>query len=125
MISFSQKGNFKKMDSFLEKALEIGKIGTLDHYGRLGVQVLSEATPVDSGETANSWSYNIIRENGNTKIVWSNSHVEDGCNIAILLQYGHATSTGGFVVGRDYINPAIRPIFDDIANSVWKEVTRA
>jgi len=95
----------------------------LEAYGQRGVDALANATPVDSGETANSWTYEVIRKHGYFSIVWSNTHVVEGRPIAILLQYGHATGTGGYVAGRDYINPAIRPIFDQIAADVWKVVT--
>lgn len=122
MITFEQKGNFKKVDSFLEKMLEIGKFGFLDKYGRKGVQALSDATPIDTGETAHSWSYEIVRENNTVSLVFSNNHIEDGVNIAIILQYGHGTGTGGWVEGKDYINPAIQPIFDEILREALKEL---
>ncbi len=122
MITFEQKGNFKKVDSFLEKMLEIGKFGFLDKYGRKGVQALSDATPIDTGETAHSWSYEIVRENNTVSLVFSNSHIEDGVNIAVILQYGHGTGTGGWVEGKDYINPAIQPIFDEILREALKEL---
>lgn len=122
MITFEQKGNFKKVDSFLEKMLEIGKFGFLDKYGRKGVQALSDATPIDTGETAHSWSYEIVRENNTVSLVFSNNHIEDGVNIAVILQYGHGTGTGGWVEGKDYINPAIQPIFDEILREALKEL---
>lgn len=125
MLSFVQKGDFSKTDKFLEKALEVIHLGELDRFGRKGVDALSAATPIDSGETATSWYYNIERKKGSTSIVWSNSNVVDGCNIAVILQYGHGTRTGGYVDGRDYINPAIQPIFDEIAATAWREVTKA
>lgn len=122
MISFNHKGDFKKANSFFEKLKETVKVGDLDRFGRMGVEALKRATPMDTGETANSWYYEIKREDGKTSIEWHNSHVEGYCNIAILLQYGHGTRNGGYVVGRDYINPAIQPIFDDIAEKAWREV---
>lgn len=125
MISFTQKGNFSKTDKFFERMLEGFHLGELDKYGRQGVDALRNATPIESGETANSWSYDIEREDGVTKIVWSNSHVVDGCNIAVILQYGHGTRGGGWVEGQDYINDAIKPIFDEIARSAWEEVSKA
>jgi hypothetical protein len=97
----------------------------LESLGQKGVAALSSATPVDSGLTAASWSYEISNKNGRTTITWFNSHVESGVNIAIILQYGHGTGTGGYVSGRDYINPAIQPIFDQIAEDMWKKVTSA
>ena len=104
---------------------EVVKLGDLNRYGREGVRALSAATPVDSGETASSWSYDIIREDGRTSIVFSNSNIQNGVPIAIILQYGHATRNGGWIEGRDYINPAIQPIFDKIVEDAWKEVTSA
>ena len=123
MISFRQKGDFSKVTRFLERAKEAVHLGDLDKYGRAGVDALASATPVDSGLTASSWSYEITNRNGTARISFKNSNVQNGVPIAIILQYGHATGTGGWVEGRDYINPAIQPIFDKIANSAWKEVT--
>ena len=124
MISFRQKGNFKKLTRYLERAKEVVKLGDLDKYGREGVQALSSATPVDSGLTASSWYYTIENKNGTAKIMFNNSNIQNGVPIAVILQYGHGTGTGGWVEGRDYINPAIRPIFDKIAESAWREVTK-
>lgn len=124
MISFRQKGDFSKLTRFLEKAKETVKIGELDRYGREGVVALSSATPVDSGLTASSWYYEIKRENGSVTISFHNSNIVKGVPIAIILQYGHGTRNGGWVEGRDYINPAIQPIFDKIADNAWKEVTK-
>ena len=122
MIRFRHKGNFSKAKRFFERIKEAIKRGELDKYGRAGVAALAAATPVDSGETANSWYYNIEHSNGSARIVFYNSHVNKGVNIAIILQYGHGTGTGGYVAGRDYINPAMRPVFDDIDDSAWREV---
>ena len=124
MIKFSQKGDFSKLTSFLERAKEAVRLGDLDKYGRAGVDALAAATPIESGLTANSWSYNIEHKNGTASINFTNSNIQNGVPIAIILQYGHGTGTGGWVQGRDYINPAIQPIFDKIANDAWKEVTR-
>ena len=124
MISFRQKGDFSNLSSYLERVKEKVKLGDLDKYGRAGVAALASATPVDSGQTANSWYYEIERQNGSVSIVFNNSNVNRGVLIAIILQYGHGTGTGGWVQGRDYINPAIQPIFDEIANNAWKEVTK-
>lgn len=123
MITFKQKGDFHKVDSWLERLLEFIKLGGLDKYGRQGVEALSGATPIDTGLAAHSWRYEIERGNGNTRIVWHNDDIEGGYNVALLLQYGHGTRNGGYVQGIDYINPAIQPIFDEIAQSAWKEVT--
>ena len=124
MISFRQKGDFSKLTSFLERAKESVKIGDLDKYGREGVAALSSATPIDSGKTANSWNYEITNKNGSVTISFNNSNIQNGVPIAIILQYGHGTRNGGWVQGRDYINPAIQPIFDRIANDMWREVTK-
>lgn len=123
MITFKQKGDFRRTDKFLEKAKNIIGRGELDKYGREGVAALAAATPSETGETSEAWRYEIIRQNGRTSIVWSNDNVVDGVNIAVILQYGHATRNGGWVEGIDYINPAIQPIFDRIAETAWKEVT--
>ena len=124
MISFRQKGDFSKVTSFLEKAKEVVRIGDLDKYGREGVAALASATPVDTGQTASSWYYEIVNRNGSATITFNNSNIQNGVPIAIILQYGHGTRNGGWVQGRDYINPAIQPIFDRIADEAWKEVTK-
>lgn len=125
MISFRQKGDFSKLNKYFERVREAARIGVLDRYGREGVAALASATPIDTGVTANSWYYEIKRQNGRVSIEFKNSNVNEGVPIAIILQYGHATGNGGWVQGRDYINPAIQPIFDKIADSAWREVTRA
>lgn len=122
MIAFSQKGDFSKLNRYLEKLKEGIKIGDLDKYGRMGVQALASATPTDTGLTANSWYYEIERKNGSVSIQFKNFNIQDGVPIAVILQYGHGTGTGGWVEGRDYINPAIQPIFDNIAKNALKEV---
>lgn len=124
MISFRQKGDFSKLSRYLERAKEAANVGILDKYGREGVAALASATPTDSGKTAVSWEYEIVRQNGSVSIVFKNTNVNKGVNIAVILQYGHGTGTGGWVQGRDYINPAIQPIFDRIADDAWKEVSR-
>ena len=124
MISFRQKGDFSKLTNFLEKAKESVKIGDLDKYGREGVAALSSATPIDSGKTANSWSYEITNKNGSVTISFNNSNIHNGVPIAIILQYGHGTKNGGWVQGRNYINPAIQPVFDEIVDKAWREVTK-
>lgn len=123
MITFRQKGDFSKLNHYFEKLKEGIKMGNLDKYGRAGVEALSSATPKDTGQTASSWYYEIKRSNGSVSIQFKNSNVHEGVPIAVILQYGHGTGTGGWVEGRDYINPAIQPIFDEIANNAWKEVT--
>ena len=124
MINIRQKGDFKKLTSFLERAKESLDIGILDKYGKKGVAALSSATPVDTGLTASSWFYKIENKNGVAKIEFHNSNIQNGVPIAVILQYGHGTRNGGYVVGRDYINPAIQPVFDELAENAWKEVTR-
>lgn len=122
-ISVSHKGDLSKTVSFLNKAKGKSIVSTLERFGAEGVAALSAATPVESGKTSSSWSYEIQSGNGYHKLIFLNSNINKGANIAILLQYGHGTRNGGYVQGRDYINPAIRPIFDKIAEFAWKEVT--
>lgn len=124
MISFRQKGDFSKLTRFLERAKEVVRISDLDKYGQEGVNALSSATPVDTGKTASSWYYKIENTKKSVTISFYNSNIQNGVPIAIILQYGHGTRNGGWVEGRDYINPAIQPIFDKIAESAWKEVTK-
>ena len=124
MIMFRQKGDFHKLTRYFERVKELINKGTLDKYGQEGVNALSSATPIDTGETANSWYYEIENKNGSAKIAFNNSHINEGVPIAIILQYGHGTRNGGWVQGRDYINPAIQPLFDRIANDAWREVTK-
>lgn len=124
MIGFRQKGDFSKLTRFLEKAKEAVRLGDLDKYGREGVAALASATPVDSGQTSNSWHYEITNKQGSATITFYNSNIQNGVPIAIILQYGHGTRNGGWVQGRDYINPAIQPIFDKIADYAWREVTK-
>lgn len=122
MITFKHHGNFNKTKRFFRRGLEANFMPDLHKYGQMGVDALAAATPVESGETASSWYYEISRNVGSFSIHWGNSHVNDGVNIAVIIQYGHGTGTGGYVEGRDYINPAIRPIFDEIAANIWREV---
>ena len=124
MIIFRQKGDFSKLSRYLERVKEAARIGVLDKYGREGVAALASATPVESGKTAGSWYYEIKRQNGSVSIIFKNSNINKGVPIAIILQYGHGTGTGGWVEGRDYINPAIQPIFDRLADEAWREVTK-
>lgn len=124
MITFRQKGDFSKLTRFLERAKEVVRVGDLDKYGREGVAALASATPVDTGLTASSWRYEIEQKKGSISISFHNTNIQNGVPIAVILQYGHATRNGGWVQGRDYINPAIQPIFDKIANEAWREVTK-
>ena len=123
MIRFRQKGDFSKATKYLEKAKKAVGMKDLSKYGKAGVAALSSATPVDSGLTASSWYYEIKNQNGRISIDFCNSNINDGVPIAIILQFGHGTGTGGWVQGRDYINPAIQPVFDKIADEAWREVT--
>lgn len=125
MIRVRHRGDFSKTTKFLKNANRANYMAILEKYGKEGVAALASATPVESGETANSWYYEIVRNRGSVSIRFLNSNIQNGVPIAIILQYGHGTGTGGWVQGRDYINPAIQPIFDKIANDAWKEVTRA
>ena len=125
MISFRQKGDFSKITRFLERAKNLVHLSDLDRYGREGVAALASATPVDTGKTAASWYYDIKINKESASITFNNSNIQNGVPIAIILQYGHGTRNGGWVEGRDYINPVIQPIFDKIAEEAWKEVTKA
>lgn len=122
MVKFRQKGDFSKTFSFLKKKIDYDVI--LDRYGREGVRALSSNTPVDSGLTASSWYYKIIKDKTGFRITFNNSNIQNGVPIAIILQYGHGTGTGGWVEGIDYINPSLRPVFEKLANSAWEEVVR-
>jgi len=122
MITFKQTGDFSKTKRAFKKMQDVTKKGILDKYGKAGVAALASATPTESGKTAGSWTYEIQNSASGSSITWSNTNVNKGVNIAIILQYGHGTGTGGWVSGRDYINPAMRPVFDNIAESVWKEI---
>lgn len=123
-ISFRQKGDFKNTENYLKKLRDFRIDSILNKYGEQGVMALMAATPVDTGKTANSWSYKIKRQNGKISLEFHNSNVNKGVPIAIILQYGHATGNGGWVEGRDYINPALQPIFDELSKQIGKEVER-
>lgn len=124
MIKVTCSGDYRKTNSFLEKISQLSKIDDLDKYGRAGVSALKAATPVDSGKTSQSWSYKIERTSNGATITWFNTNVNKGVNVAVILQYGHGTKNGKWVEGVDFINPAMKPIFDKIADSAWKEVTQ-
>lgn len=125
MIKVTTSGSFKNVEAFLHRIKRQEQFKALEKFGPIGVHALASATPKDSSETANSWDYEIVQKPGYYAIIWTNHHIDtDGAPIAVLLQYGHGTGTGGFVQGRDYINPVMRPIFDDIANEMWKVVTK-
>ena len=125
MIEFVHKGNFGSTEKFLFKLYSQNFFKTLDYYAQKGVKALSSVTPTDTGKTASSWGYKITTSKDSVSIVWTNSNLtEGGTPIAILLQYGHGTGSGGYVQGQDYINPAIQPIFDEIEKGVWAEITK-
>lgn len=123
LISFSARGNFPKTTSKLNRMLTLDPFTVMEKYGQMGVDALSNATPRKTGVTADAWAYKLERSGDIYKLTWTNGHVVEGRPIAILLQYGHGTGTGGYVEGRDYINPAIRPIMDQIKNDMWEELT--
>lgn len=123
MITFKHRGDFNNTERFFKRAQKMDFYKNLEKYARAGVAALASATPVDTGLTAASWDYEIRKEKNKISIYWINSNIQDGVPIAVILQYGHGTNNGGYVQGRDYINPAIQPIFDQIAESAWKEVT--
>lgn len=126
MIKIRHKGNFKNTEKLLNRGIKVDTLTSiLMRYGEEGVSALSSATPVNTGKTADSWSYVITRSPNSISIHWTNSNVVNGVPIAIILQYGHGTRNGGYVIGRDYINPTIRPIFDKISNAAWEEVIGA
>ncbi len=124
MISFRHKGDFSKATQYLLRIKDTTKISVLEKYAQEGVTALSAATPIDTGKTATSWGYRIEKTNSTIRLVFTNSNINKGVNVAVILQYGHGTGTGGWIEGRDYINPAIQPIFDKIAKEAWEEVTR-
>lgn len=123
MIVLKNKGDFSKTTNFLKKITKLDYKSILSKYGKMGVDALAKATPIDTGLTASSWSYEIVEDDGGATIYWKNSNVVKGVSIAVILQYGHGTGTGGYVEGIDYINPALRSIFEGIADDAWKEVT--
>lgn len=124
MIKITQKGDFSKVEMFLERLKEGFNKSIFDKYGRMGVEALRNATPVDTGLTASSWSYQVNYSSNSVTIEFHNSHINKHVNIALILQYGHGTGTGGWVEGRDYINPALQPIFDQMAEEAWREVVQ-
>lgn len=124
MITIESQGDWKLTRNWFDRMTKLDLALIMNQFGKEGVSALKAATPSRSGETAASWNYEVTRKGNNWKITWTNSHVNKGANIAVLIQYGHGTRNGGYVVGRDYINPAIRPVFDKIAAKAWKEVTK-
>lgn len=123
-VTLKYKGELKKTRKFLTRSIKEEYLNALDQYGEAGVRALATATPVDTGKTADSWDYRITRTKTGAKIEWTNGNVNEGVNIAVILQYGHGTRNGGYVEGIDYINPAMKPLFDKIAEDAWEEVTK-
>lgn len=124
MITIESEGEWKMTRNWFDRMTKLDLALIMNQFGKEGVSALAAATPSRSGLTSKSWNYEVTRKGNNWKITWTNSNVNKGANIAVLIQYGHGTRNGGYVVGRDYINPAIRPVFDKIAQKAWKEVTR-
>lgn len=125
MIRFRHKGNYKKLEKYLDKVQKVSKATDFDKFGMMGVVALSSMTPIDSGRTAESWEYEVEHSDGSAVIRFNNTNINDGVNIAIILQYGHGVHDGGWVEGRDYINPALQPVFDQMAEELWQEVCGA
>lgn len=121
-VSVKQEGHFKDTLNFLKSAEKKDYTSLLKKYGEMGVSALSAATPIDTGMTASSWEYRIKKGKHYIGLEWHNTNVNDGVVVAVLIQYGHATRNGGYVPGRDFINPAMRPILDNLADQLWKEV---
>lgn len=124
MITIESQGDWKLTRNWFDRMTKLDLALIMNQFGREGAAALASATPSHTGATAKSWNYEVKRTGNNWKITWTNSNVNKGANIAVLIQYGHGTRNGGYVVGRDYINPAIRPVFDKIAAKAWKEVTK-
>lgn len=123
MISIKHKGNFNNIERFFNRVLKRDYLNILSEYAERGLDALREATPVDSGKTAAAWNYEITSEKGITTLTYTNDHFENGANVAILLIYGHGTRNGGYVEGIDFVSPALAPVFYELANSMWREVT--
>lgn len=124
MIRCTVKGDFKRTNSLLKRIMKLDFESVLNQYAEQGVEALKSATPIDTGETADAWDYEIVKESGRVSIYWTNSNENQGIQIAVILNYGHGTGNGGYVAGRHYISPAIQPVFDQIADAAWKEVTK-
>jgi hypothetical protein len=125
VITVSSTGSFKNTEAFLQHVQKLDVIRILETLAQTGVDALEGATPVDTGLAANSWGYEVTRNGGVYTVSWTNSDVENGYPVAIMIQYGHGTGTGGYIQGQDYINPAIKPVFDAISDKIWKAVTSA
>lgn len=124
MITISSKGNFNNTEKFFKKVATSNYISVFDKYGKEGVRLLSSATPVDTGKTSESWTYEVKKSKSGISIEWSNSNVVNGVQIAVIIQYGHGTQNGAYIQGQDYINPVIKPLFDILTNDIWKDVSK-
>lgn len=124
MIKITQKGDFSKTERFFNRLLRKNYLNIIADYANRGIEALKQATPENTGKTADSWSYEIVKGKGKTTLYFTNSNVQNGCNVAILLIYGHGTRNGGYVQGNDFVTPALRPIFQDLADKIWREVTK-
>lgn len=124
LIKFKHKGNFNNAERFFNKILRRDYLNILEHYGQEGVNILKEATPVDSGETRDAWSFEIEEHRGVVTLAWTNHNENEGINVALLIIYGHGLANGSFVEGIDFVNPVMRPLMNDLAARAWKEVTR-
>ena len=124
MIKLSSNGDWSKTTSFLRRAYKLDIGALLKKYAEQGLKALSAATPVDTGLAASSWGYRIDVKKGESTITWTNSDIEGGCSVVLLIQYGHGTRNGGYIQGRDFINPAMQPVFDDMVEEIWKEVEK-
>lgn len=124
IITVKHHGSFRKTDRFFTRALRQNYRAVLEDYGQLGVQLLADHTPSDSGETAAAWGYKIVEGDGVIRLIWTNSHENDGVNVAILIIYGHALQNGSYVEGRDFVTPAMKPLLDELAKRAWREVTK-
>ena len=124
MVKLSQSGNFKHTEKLLDNIFQLNIRKELDRFGKKGVEALRDATPKDTGKTSESWGYKIFVSKGSASITWTNSNSNDGVPIALVIQYGHGTRNGGYVHGVDYINPALQPIFKEIADEIWEKVTK-
>ena len=124
MIKLSSNGDWSKTTSFLRRAYKFDMGALLKKYAEQGLKALSAATPVDTGLAASSWGYRIDVKKGESTITWTNSDIEGGCSVVLLIQYGHGTRNGGYIQGRDFINPAMQPVFDNMVEEIWKEVEK-
>jgi len=124
MIKITQKGDFSKTERFFNRLLRKNYLNIIADYANRGIEALKQATPENTGKTADSWSYEIVKGKGKTTLYFTNSNIQNGCSVAILLIYGHGTRNGGYVEGNDFVTSALRPIFQELADKIWREVTK-